>query len=1159
MNSKYELVIKTGQDLSGELYEALDKKAGTHYSAKVSYISKNEAIFLHEKDFLSAFNHPSILKYIDYVPNFHDRRLIITEFASKGTLNRILKIKPNARKEIGWNSTTKLINIYGIASAMSFLHSNDIILRNLNPNNIVLDDDLHPKLTGFNLSGNINDLSNDIDLNNFSPKYVAPEIYSDRQFSKKGDVYAFSMIVYEIITEKRPFEKINNLLMILKKVENNNRPDIDEKTPICYKNLIQQCWSQNPDDRPTFDEILNLLKSNPDFITKEVDEEAFYNYVKLIDTSEKSFDLNPTEKTNKIDLYSILPEEKYSKNNWKINDLIEDKADSSIYLVSCGSCCCVAKEYKKETTKMTSYELSNLIRSLKIMNDIKYPSIANFSCFSPTDLTGGNHPVVFIEYAEHGSLRKWMEKEKKNETPEKLDSTQKFIIIYGIAKGMNYLHKCDIIHRDLKPENILLDENLYPKISDFDSAKKVDDKLSIDEENSDIKGTMTYLAPEVLTDDLYSKASDVYAFGIVVYEIISGEEPYNQIKSPYLLMKEVSEKGFIPHFDDMIPDFYKELIDKCTSKESEKRPSFDDIIRVLDDNAVVNKDFLDYISIFNSLYQEQPPPDNIPEMIENEESLEINSNITKESTSEDSSRESDESDCESLYIINVTPSICGKYINYDQADEMYDNDIIEEPIDVKQAGGNDVKQSDPINEERINETDESDSINKERINETDESDSINKERIDEADESDAINEEIINENDESESDGSLNSKPIYDYQEFENEIESNDKSQLLYSPEKIDINLYQNEIQEENFLSINIPFISLERYDKNEEIGSGNFATVYKIIEKDTDDLFAAKIINTSLDECTEESLQNIEREIHIISTLNHPTILKFIGYNSNDFDFNPNPTIVTELASNNTLENMITLERYICGSSDWNDTMKLINIYGIAAGMEYLHSQRILHRDLKTSNILLDDHLFPKIADFGFSKKINNQIKSDSCYKGTVAYTAPEVFKSEYSEAGDVYSFAIIVYEIMTNEEIYKGMNIFKLMNHVLNGFRLEFTFKIPDSYQKLIEACWMQEPEKRPTFKEIVQQLKTDTGFITENVDEEEFLLYIDQIEDQLNDIKNQQNDKFKKVIVNSNENYNNQDPKRIKIEQYKSMFLDLSKFELGDLICKEEFCKH
>ena len=169
--------------------------------------------------------------------------------------------------------------------------------------------------------------------------------------------------------------------------------------------------------------------------------------------------------------------------------------------------------------------------------------------------------------------------------------------------------------------------------------------------------------------------------------------------------------------------------------------------------------------------------------------------------------------------------------------------------------------------------------------------------------------------------------------------------------------------------------IDLSKYIRIRLIGEGGFGKVYlvhdsKPQQKSERKSFAAKISKIFI-KPDSEAMIYLSREVNINASINHPAVLKFIGYSPVDYDQNPFPVIITEYAENGSLFDLIDKERHSLASFDkWNDTAKLIIIYGIASGMKYLHEHEIIHRDLKPANILLDCYLFPKIADFGLSKQ---------------------------------------------------------------------------------------------------------------------------------------------------------------------------------------------
>lgn len=143
-----------------------------------------------------------------------------------------------------------------------------------------------------------------------------------------------------------------------------------------------------------------------------------------------------------------------------------------------------------------------------------------------------------------------------------------------------------------------------------------------------------------------------------------------------------------------------------------------------------------------------------------------------------------------------------------------------------------------------------------------------------------------------------------------------------------------------------------------------------------------------------------------------------------------------------------------------------------------------------------MNDYLQPQISDFGLSKKtdfisMNMNMQSQKGMKGTPLYMAPEIFSEEkYTKSSDVYTLAFIVYDIMIGEQPFTNMNIYQLIKKVLNeGKRPEISEDVPDAYKQLIEICWLQDCEERPSFDSIVENLKNNDDFITDVVDQSEF----------------------------------------------------------------------
>lgn len=184
-------------------------------------------------------------------------------------------------------------------------------------------------------------------------------------------------------------------------------------------------------------------------------------------------------------------------------------------------------------------------------------------------------PVFFVitEYLVGGSLRAFLHKQNHQSLP-----LQKLIAIaLDIAHGMEYIHSQGIVHRDLKPENILFDEEFCVKIADFGIAceEAYFDALAED------PGTYRWMAPEMIKHKPYGRKVDVYSFGLLLWEMVTGTVPYEDM-TPIQAAFAVVNKNLRPVIPKDCPPPLRALIEQCWSLLPEKRPEFWQIVKVLE-------------------------------------------------------------------------------------------------------------------------------------------------------------------------------------------------------------------------------------------------------------------------------------------------------------------------------------------------------------------------------------------------------------------------------------------------------------------------------------------------------------------------------------------------------------------------------------------------
>uniref|UniRef100_A0A674NYN4 mitogen-activated protein kinase kinase kinase n=1 Tax=Takifugu rubripes TaxID=31033 RepID=A0A674NYN4_TAKRU len=213
------------------------------------------------------------------------------------------------------------------------------------------------------------------------------------------------------------------------------------------------------------------------------------------------------------------------------------------------------------------------------------------------------------------------------------------------------------------------------------------------------------------------------------------------------------------------------------------------------------------------------------------------------------------------------------------------------------------------------------------------------------------------------------------------------------------------------------------------------------------------------------KKVRNIkETDIKHLRKLKHPNIITFKGICTQA----PCYCIIMEYCAQGQLYEVLRAGRKIqpCLLMDW--------AMGIAGGMNYLHLHKIIHRDLKSPNMLITYDDSVKISDFGTSKELSDKSTKMS-FAGTVAWMAPEVIRNEpVSEKVDIWSFGVVLWEMLTGEVPYKDVDSSAIIWGVgNNSLHLPVPESCPDSFKLLLRQCWNCKPRNRPSFRQILLHL--------------------------------------------------------------------------------------
>ena len=1140
-------------------------------------ISKPREALIDEIEVLKRLQHRNIITFHGY---FFEKEsiFIVTEFLNYSNLVEYFKGGKALQSPILLSIITQVIN------GLNHLQQHNVVHCDFGARNVLVAEapSLQCKVTNFRMAKRI-DTHYKVTSEGIAIKWSAPEMFKASSLHINSDVWSFGIFLYEIVTAcEQPYPGMTDA-EVVDMIKAGDRMRCPPKCHDQLYTIMQECWNENPVERPSFESLVEPMKLFTATMTVDgrpvpAPRRNVPQQTRLIRKSSKmrkpkyANALLPTKQPQPPpqSVPSVPP------TLWKqppaLSPLIPPKLPpprtcysrlreleikrKEIKLVSK-----IGENFWDEILegiwqqninvsvslpKPNNYQPSEVIEQIEIMKKLQNPNIIKLYGISTTE----NPIYILTDLMKPGSLLKFLRDSK-----DSLENDMLLQISVEVTRGMAYLHTHYIIHRDIRADNILIGENNVCKIAGLNLIKKVDETTHTFNGSSDEKIPIKWAAPEVITHHTFSTRSDVWSFGIFLYEVVTyGNIPYPGFNNQTVVHK--IKSGYRMPCPDNCPVEVHEIMMECWEEKPDSRPSSVIIPQMLrdltdsehddeesfdtDDDLYTdifgddilpikewNVDFSDFTlekklqqgksgEVWQGVFKEEMPVAikcvdvesmsndvekriKLIKQLKHSNILELHGVCTAEKTMHIITEFMQHGNLVH-YLQNNGNSLkaevlgsmslqCSRGMAYLEEKDIIHGNLTGHKVMVgekqicKITGicGDDVAQEDPYDGTLTFYI-----PSKWMAPET-----------------------ALNSNFQQQSDiwsfGVLlyeimtHGKGPYPEMSDEEALDNiargyrmacptdcpqevygimlecwNDDPSMRPSFEKIaeqleDVYIYEN-IWNPEMMIVNIdvsPIVS----DEKLTVKASDISMQYQLAQSKTGEIWkgtlrkgmnvAIKILHKF--EVSAE-LQNIE----LIKNLDNPHILRMFGVCSK----NRSVCVVMELMNCGNLQDYVAWE----GSSLDIDKLNSISIQ-CASGMAFLGDQNIIHGNLTARNVLVGEKLSCKIKGV-----TGGGIESEDPYSGFVTFHIPykwmpleAVLYNEFNKLSDIWSFGILLYEIMTyGQAPYPGMTSEEAISRVREGYRMPCPPDCPTDVYNIMLQCWNESPSKRPAFQNIARWLE-------------------------------------------------------------------------------------
>ncbi|KAG8900010.1 Leucine-rich repeat serine/threonine-protein kinase 2 [Tulasnella sp. 403] len=476
--------------------------------------------------------------------------------------------------------------LYETALALEYMHGLPFVHGDIKAGNVLVSSDKHVLLCDFGLARSATKDTDPLLKGFGSLRWQAPELMDGNPKSTSSDVYAFGMTIFEVLSGKLPFWNYDADSAIMFAVMfQYERPSQEPgfsplgKSYDWLWNLASKCWATLPNSRPSMIDVVHLFESAP-LETASPESIVAYNGGGLDTTS-----ASPTPRGHCSPEHALVPQIDVTaiprlrlaiNGTIRITDKILRRDGLSITLL--GSYESHGEIALKRMCGKFTNDAELFMLQAQTWNSLSHPFILRFLGIHTID----HHTYLVSRWTDKGSLLDYL---KANPTADRV----KFL--HEVALALEYMHGLPVVHGDIRAENILVSSDKHALLCDFTLSR-----FATADTNPSIKGIRytRWQAPELLRGGVTSVSSDVYAFGMTIFEVLSGRLPFWYYASDTVVAAAVTTEDERPDPDpssstsgqSYVPLW--SLSSACWATLPNDRPSMSEVVQIVGVALITN-------------------------------------------------------------------------------------------------------------------------------------------------------------------------------------------------------------------------------------------------------------------------------------------------------------------------------------------------------------------------------------------------------------------------------------------------------------------------------------------------------------------------------------------------------------------------------------------